>query len=134
MALGMGKAKRLPVSCTACWVCDIFIRLARLQCERTRKTAMTLDPADVLKIAHLARLAVTDQQAQGLVKDLSNILELVEQMNAVDTTGVEPLAHPLDMGQRLRPDEVAETDQRVAFQAIAPLTENGLYLVPRVIE
>ena len=95
---------------------------------------MALDSADVRKIAHLARLAVSDVEAQGLVKDLSNILDLVEQMNAIDTQGVEPMAHPLEMGQRLRDDEVAEPDRRAAYQAVAPLTEDGLYLVPRVIE
>ena len=95
---------------------------------------MALERADVLKIAHLARLAVGDTQADELVRDLSNILDLVAQMDAADTTGVTPMAHPLDMAQRLRPDQVSEVDQRAAFQAIAPLTENGLYLVPRVIE
>ena len=95
---------------------------------------MALERADVLKIAHLARLAVSDQQADALVRDLSGILDLVAQMDAVDTAGVTPMAHPLDMVQRLRPDEVTETDRRAAFQAIAPLTEDGLYLVPKVIE
>jgi aspartyl-tRNA(Asn)/glutamyl-tRNA(Gln) amidotransferase subunit C len=95
---------------------------------------MGLDSADVLKIADLAQLAVTDEEAAGLVTDLSNILDLVAQMSAVDTAGVEPLAHPLEMGQRLRPDEVREPNRREDFQAIAPLTEQGLYLVPRVIE
>ena len=61
-------------------------------------------------------------------------LQLVEQMNAVDTTGVIPMAHPLHMAQRLRPDEVSEIDEREHFQSIAPATEKGLYLVPRVIE
>jgi aspartyl-tRNA(Asn)/glutamyl-tRNA(Gln) amidotransferase subunit C len=95
---------------------------------------MALDSADVRKIAHLARLAVSDVEASALVKDLTNILDLVEQMNATDTRGVEPMAHPLAMVQRLRVDEVTEPDRRVAFQAVAPLTEAGLYLVPKVIE
>jgi aspartyl-tRNA(Asn)/glutamyl-tRNA(Gln) amidotransferase subunit C len=95
---------------------------------------MTLERAAVLKIADLARLAVDDAQAEALVRDLSNILDLVAQMDAVDTTGVVPMAHPLDMVQRLRPDEVSEVDQREEFQAVAPLTEDGLYLVPKVIE
>lgn len=95
---------------------------------------MTLDSVDVRKIAHLARLAVSDSEAERLVKDLSNILDLVEQMNATDTQGVEPMAHPLAMAQRLRVDAVTEPDRRAAYQACAPLTEAGLYLVPKVIE
>jgi aspartyl-tRNA(Asn)/glutamyl-tRNA(Gln) amidotransferase subunit C len=95
---------------------------------------MALDSDDVLKIAHLARLGVSAEEAQAVAADLSNILDLVEQMQQVDTTGVEPMAHPLHMNQRLRPDEVTETDRRAEFQAVAPQTEAGLYLVPRVIE
>jgi aspartyl-tRNA(Asn)/glutamyl-tRNA(Gln) amidotransferase subunit C len=95
---------------------------------------MSLDAADVAKIAHLARLAVPDTALEHYARELSNILDLVEQMSAVDTTGVEPMAHPLHMAQRLRPDAVTEQDQREAFQAGAPATENGLYLVPKVIE
>jgi aspartyl-tRNA(Asn)/glutamyl-tRNA(Gln) amidotransferase subunit C len=95
---------------------------------------MSLDKTDVAKIAHLARLAVDDDALDGYAGELSRILELVEQMNAVDTRGVEPMAHPLHMTQRLRPDAVTEHDQRERFQAIAPLTEDGLYLVPKVIE
>ena len=95
---------------------------------------MSLDRADVEKIAHLARLAIDDQEADQYARDLSNILDLVEQMNAVDTEGVSPMAHPLHMAQRLRPDVVTETDHREKFQRIAPRTEDGLYLVPVVIE
>jgi aspartyl-tRNA(Asn)/glutamyl-tRNA(Gln) amidotransferase subunit C len=95
---------------------------------------MSLSPAEVEKIAHLARLALEPAQAAGLAQDLSRILDLVDQMNAVDTAGVEPMAHPLEMSQRLRPDEVTEPDRRDAFQKVAPQTEAGLYLVPRVIE
>lgn len=95
---------------------------------------MPLESADVRKIAHLARLAIDDTEAESLVKDLSNILDLVEHMNATATRGVEPMAHPLEMGQRLRVDEVSEIDRRAAYQAVAPLTEDGLYLVPKVIE
>ncbi|MCP5197575.1 MAG: Asp-tRNA(Asn)/Glu-tRNA(Gln) amidotransferase subunit GatC [Gammaproteobacteria bacterium] len=93
-----------------------------------------LGTAEVAKIAHLARLAIRDEDAPAYARNLSAILELVEQMNAVDTTGVTPMAHPLDMAQRLRADEVTETRQRESFQAIAPRTEAGLYLVPKVIE
>ena len=95
---------------------------------------MSLTPDDVQKIAHLARLAVSDEEASAVAGDLTNILELVEQMQQVDTNDVIPMSHPLHMTQRLRPDEVSEHDQREKFQSIAPATENGLYLVPKVIE
>ena len=95
---------------------------------------MSLERSDVEKIAHLARLAVSEDELGTVAGDLSNILELVEQMNAVDTAGVTPMAHPLHMAQRLREDVVTEGDQREHFQAVAPATENGLYLVPKVIE
>ena len=95
---------------------------------------MSLDRADVEKIAHLARLAIDEGEVERYARDLSSILDLVEQMNAADTQGVTPLAHPLHMAQRLRVDEVREADQREKFQRIAPLTEDGLYLVPKVIE
>ncbi len=95
---------------------------------------MSLGVAEVAKIAHLARLAIRAEAAPAYARNLSAILELVEQMNAVDTTGVAPMAHPLDMAQRLRPDVVAESSQRDHFQAIAPHVEAGLYLVPKVID
>ena len=95
---------------------------------------MSLEKTDVINIAHLARLAINDEDIPQYERNLSNILGLVEQMNAIDTANVEPMAHPLDTSQRLRPDEVTETDQRELFQSIAPATENGLYLVPKVIE
>ena len=95
---------------------------------------MTLKSGDVERIAHLARLAVDEADMPLYARNLSDILDLVTQMNAVDTTQVEPMAHPLDRPQRLRPDEVTEVDQRGKFQAIAPRVEDGLYLVPKVIE
>ena len=95
---------------------------------------MTLKSGDVERIAHLARLAVDEADIPLYARNLSDILDLVTQMNAVDTTQVEPMAHPLDQPQRLRPDEVTEVDQRGKFQAIAPRIEDGLYLVPKVIE
>jgi aspartyl-tRNA(Asn)/glutamyl-tRNA(Gln) amidotransferase subunit C len=95
---------------------------------------MSLASADVAKIAHLARLAVAEADLDHYAAELSSILDLVEQMSAVDTAGVVPMAHPLNMTQRLRPDRVAETDERAQFQRLAPATEAGLYLVPRVIE
>ncbi|MDK8463771.1 Asp-tRNA(Asn)/Glu-tRNA(Gln) amidotransferase subunit GatC [Marinobacter sp. SS13-12] len=95
---------------------------------------MTISRKDIEKVAVLARIRVDDEQVSALEKDLGNILELVDQLSAADTDSVEPMAHPLNAVQRLRPDEITETNQREAFQAIAPATENGLYLVPRVIE
>ena len=95
---------------------------------------MALEREDVEKIAHLARLAIDDEDIPAYARDLSNILQLVEQMSAVDTKGVTPMAHPLDMHQRLRADEVTETDQRELFLSLAPAVEAGVYLVPKVIE
>lgn len=95
---------------------------------------MSLDASDIAKIAHLARLEIAPESIERYAADLSNILDLVAQMDAVDTTGAEPMAHPLHMSQRLRPDRVSEQNQRELFQAIAPLTEDGLYLVPKVID
>lgn len=95
---------------------------------------MSLERADIEKIAHLARLAVSEDQTDALVRDLSGILGLVKQMDAVDTTGVVPMAHPLHMAQRLREDVVTEPNNRERFLAIAPSVENGLFLVPRVLE
>lgn len=95
---------------------------------------MSLNPDEVRKIAQLSRLALSDASLDEHRRNLSNILDLVAQMDAVDTRDVEPMAHPLNMTQRLRVDEVTETDQRARFQAQAPRVEDGLYLVPRVIE
>ena len=95
---------------------------------------MTLDSRQVEKIAHLARLGVNADDVPGYARNLSAILAFVEQLNQVDTTGVEPLAHPLEATQRLRPDVVTEQDEREKFLRNAPSTEAGLYLVPRVVE
>ena len=95
---------------------------------------MSLTAEDVKKIAHLARLNMSDQDIAIYLPQLSNILTLVEQMNQADTAHIEPLANPLDLSQRMRADTVTETNQRDAFQAIAPAVEAGLYLVPQVIE
>jgi aspartyl-tRNA(Asn)/glutamyl-tRNA(Gln) amidotransferase subunit C len=95
---------------------------------------MSLSDADVAKIAHLARLAVAPEQHAALGRELSRILDLVAQMDAVDTSAVTPMAHPLEMAQRLRADEVTEQDRRALYQAGAPAVEDGLYLVPKVIE
>ncbi len=95
---------------------------------------MSLQPSDIEKVAHLARLGIDPSDIPEHTQNLSNILDLVEQMNAVDTNNVTPMAHPMDATQRLRPDEATETNQREQFQAIAPQVEAGLYLVPKVIE
>lgn len=95
---------------------------------------MGLDRAEVEKIAHLARLALRTQDIPSYVDTLSNILELVDRMNAVETSQVPPMAHPLNVPQRLRADAVTEPDQRERLQAGAPQVERGLYLVPKVIE
>ena len=95
---------------------------------------MSLETDDVKRIAHLARLAIDEQDIPGYANNLSNILDLVEQMSSVNTDDVSPMAHPMDANQRLRPDEVTETDRREALQKNAPQTENGLFLVPKVIE
>jgi aspartyl-tRNA(Asn)/glutamyl-tRNA(Gln) amidotransferase subunit C len=95
---------------------------------------MSLTLADVKRVAHLARIEVNEAEAEGYLKQLSNIFALVEQMQAVDTTGIEPMAHAQDVVLRLRDDVVTEADQHQAFQAIAPQVEAGLYLVPKVIE
>lgn len=95
---------------------------------------MALDKSDVENIAHLARLAIDDEDVPAYAENLSSILTLVEQMNAIDTDGVEPMAHPLEMAQRLREDVVSEENRREHFQQHAPAVENGLFLVPKVIE
>ncbi len=95
---------------------------------------MALDKSDVESIAHLARLAIGEEDVPAYAETLSNILTLVEQMNSVDTTGVTPMAHPLDMAQRLREDVVSEENQRAHLQQYAPSVEDGLFLVPKVIE
>lgn len=95
---------------------------------------MALERSDVEKIAHLARLGLTEAEVPQTTDTLNNILGLIDAMQAVNTTGIEPLAHPLEATQRLRADVVTETNQREAYQAIAPAVESGLYLVPKVIE
>ncbi|MCD8523607.1 MAG: Asp-tRNA(Asn)/Glu-tRNA(Gln) amidotransferase subunit GatC [Saccharospirillaceae bacterium] len=95
---------------------------------------MALDQQQVRDIADLSRLQIDEAQIAEYQKNLSNILDLVDQLSAVDTSAVEPMAHPLDAVQRLRADIVTEENHRDHFQQIAPQTENGYYLVPRVVE
>jgi aspartyl-tRNA(Asn)/glutamyl-tRNA(Gln) amidotransferase subunit C len=94
--------------------------------------SLTLD--DVKRIAQLARIEVGEDEAAGYLAQLGSILSLVEEMQAVDTTGVEPMAHAQDVVLRLREDVVSEANRRDAYQAVAPQVEAGLYLVPKVIE
>lgn len=95
---------------------------------------MSLTSGDVKKIAHLARLNMSDADVTLYTEQLSNILDFVAEMDRADTANIKPMANPLDQSQRLRPDVVTESNQRAAFQAIAPLVEAGLYLVPQVID
>lgn len=95
---------------------------------------MSLSLDDVKRIAYLARIAVDDTEAAAVLKQLSVIFVLIEQMQAVDTTGIEPMSHAQDVVLRLRDDAVTESDQHELFQSVAPQVEAGLYLVPKVIE
>ena len=99
---------------------------------------MKLSPDDLKRLALLAKITVSDTDVTALQTQLGGIFELIDELQAVDTTGVEPLAHPLDvmqhMSQRLREDRVTETDQRAANMANAPVEENGLFLVPKVLD
>ena len=95
---------------------------------------MALTTEDVLNIANLARLKIDESELERYKQDLSRILEFVEQMNQANVDDIEPMAHSQDMMQPLRDDSVTEDNQREKFQANAPATENGLYLVPKVIE
>lgn len=104
---------------------------------------MALNITDIKRIAHLARLEISEQEANQTLTKLTGILGLIEQMQAVDTTGITPMSHSQDVVQRLREDVVTATNQRETFQANAPILgngsaekalDNGLYLVPKVIE
>ena len=95
---------------------------------------MSLSLEEVRRIAMLARIEVTDAEIPSVQEKLNGILGMIAEMQSVDTTGIEPMSHAQDLAQRLRPDVVTENDRRTAFQAVAPETEAGLYLVPKVIE
>ena len=95
---------------------------------------MSLSNDQVGHIARLARIALSDTELDATRAKLNGIFELIEQMQAVDTARIEPMSHPQELPTRLRPDLVTETDRRDAFQKVAPQTEAGLYLVPKVIE
>ena len=89
---------------------------------------------DVQRIAHLARLELSGDEAEAMRRQMNDILAMVDQMAAVDTAGVEPMSHPQEVTQPLREDVVTEGDARELFQSVAPQVEDGLYLVPKVIE
>ena len=99
---------------------------------------MSLSDDQVRRIARLARLEVAPAEVKPVADRLNRILGLIEEMRAVDTAGIEPMAHALDQqlpaGQRLRPDAATEGDRREAYQSVAPAVQDGLYLVPKVIE
>lgn len=102
---------------------------------------MSLTPDDVRRLARLARIAIEPEESHAVLDRLNRVLALVDQMRAVDTQGITPMAHALEVVQRLRPDEVRESDQRAAYQSVAPAgpdgkpqVQDGLYLVPKVIE
>ena len=95
---------------------------------------MSLTPDDVQRLARLARIAIDDDDSAAVLERLNAVLGLIDEMRAVDTTGIDPMSHAVDIAQRLRPDEVRETDQREPYQSVAPAVEKGLYLVPKVIE
>jgi len=97
-----------------------------------RSMALTID--DVKRVAHLARIEVTPDEARDVLKKLTGIFGLIEDMRRVDTTGIAPMSHAADVSLALREDIVTESDQRALFQSVAPATADGLYLVPKVIE
>jgi aspartyl-tRNA(Asn)/glutamyl-tRNA(Gln) amidotransferase subunit C len=95
---------------------------------------MAFDKSEVEKVAQLARLHMSESEVDEVASRITDILTLIDQMQSVDTESVEPLAHPLDMTQRLRPDVATEPNRRDELQQLAPATEDGLFLVPKVIE
>ena len=95
---------------------------------------MSLSPDDVRRIARLARIALQPDESAAVTERLNGVLAMVEQIRRVDTAGIEPMAHAQDVTQPLREDSVTESDQRERYQAVAPAVEEGLYLVPKVVE
>ncbi|GAA5316996.1 MAG: Asp-tRNA(Asn)/Glu-tRNA(Gln) amidotransferase subunit GatC [Candidatus Pelagadaptatus aseana] len=93
-----------------------------------------MDRSEITRLAELARIEITDATIDEAASSITDVLKLVDQLQAADTEGVPPMAHPLDATQKLRADQVSEDNRREAFQAIAPATEDGLYLVPKVID
>lgn len=103
-------------------------------CTNLLPKTMSLTAEEITHIARLSRLKTDPEEAQAYAGQLSKIMDLIEQMNQIDVSGVEPMSHPQDAALRLRDDEVTKTNQRETFQSIAPSVEDGLYLVPKVID
>ena len=95
---------------------------------------MSLSDDQIRRLARLARIAIDDDDSAAVLERLNDVLGLIDEMRAIDTRGVEPMSHAVDIVQRLRPDEVRERDQREPYQSVAPAVDEGLYLVPKVIE
>jgi aspartyl-tRNA(Asn)/glutamyl-tRNA(Gln) amidotransferase subunit C len=114
--------------------CDKFTPPAAQRAASCDFITMAIKQDDIEKIAELARIRIADEEIGQVTQRITEILDMVDRLQAVDTQNVEPMANPLDAIQRLRPDTVTQGNRRDAFQAIAPAVENGLYLVPRVIE
>ena len=95
---------------------------------------MSLANDDVRRIARLARIAITEEESTQVLERLNRVLALIDEMRAVDVSGVEPMAHAQEISQRLREDKVTESDRHELYQSVAPAVEGGLYLVPKVIE
>lgn len=95
---------------------------------------MSLTPDDVRRLARLARIELAAEESGAVLEGLNRVLALIDEMRRVDTQGIEPMAHAVDVSQRLRPDEVKDADRREAYQSVAPAVQEGLYLVPKVIE
>ena len=95
---------------------------------------MSLSDDQIRRLARLARLAIRPDETRAVAGRLNRVLSLIDQLQAVDTVGIEPMSHALDLVQRLRPDEVTDSDQRGRYQSVAPAVEDGLYLVPKVLD
>lgn len=95
---------------------------------------MPVGKPDILKIANLAKLSIPEAEMPNYLKDISDIIDMINGINAADTEGIEPLSHPLQITAKLRPDEISEINQRDCLQKIAPDVADGYYLVPKVIE
>ena len=95
---------------------------------------MSLTPDDVRRLARLARIELQAEESHAVLERLNRVLGLIDEMRRIDTQGIEPMSHAVDLSQRLRPDEVKEPERREAYQSVAPAVQDGLYLVPKVIE
>ncbi len=102
--------------------------------EKAQISETQVDRSDIEKLAELARIEISESTVDEVAKSITDVLALVDQLQAADTDGIAPMAHPLDATQRLRVDQVSEDNRRDDFQKLAPAAEQGLYLVPKVIE